>query len=334
MATSHDKRGEWVDSPQWSLKLPGRWRLMPHELVFLLILGVVWQRQVAVAGVAHASTLTYGMYLLSLVGVIAWTHFNPSPYRWRVRMLFTLTISTLSYFSLSTAVPLMHNPLGLESLAWHKDTVLQHMDRVFLADTPRVLMHAEPAAWVTDLFMACYLFFFYYLIGGLLYYFIKNLNTFRVCLVGFCTLYALGYVGYTLLPAVGPLEEMGARTGGWLTNVGGSFIAQRTNGVDVFPSIHMAASLYLLLFDWRHRRGHFWWVLAPAIGLWISTVYLRYHYGIDLVAGIALALGCLWLARWFAQSQLCAEVEAECAAHGKQAVATSASDSRDSHESL
>ena len=37
-------------------------------------------------------------------------------------------------------------------------------------------MAAEPAAWVTDLVMACYLFFFYYLVGGLLYYFIKNLN--------------------------------------------------------------------------------------------------------------------------------------------------------------
>jgi len=49
------------------------------------------------------------------------------------------------------------------------------------------------------------------------------------------------------------------------------------------------------------------------------------------VAGIVLALGCVWLARWFSQSQLCAEVEAECAAHGKQAVA--APESSDSKES-
>ena len=92
----------------------------------------------------------------------------------------------------------------------------------------------------------------------------------RQALVGFGAVYALGYVGYMLMPAIGPLEEMGARSGGWLTETGGAFISQRTNGVDVFPSIHMAASLFLLMFDFQHRRAHFWWVLAPTVGLWIS----------------------------------------------------------------
>ena len=159
----------------------------------------------------------------------------------------------------------------------------------------------------------CY-FFFYYIVGGLLYYMLKDLNIFRICLVGFCTLYALGYVGYTLMPATGPLADLGPRTGGWITEVGGGFIAQRTNGVDVFPSIHMAGSLFLLVFDFWHRRTHFWVALLPTIGLWISTVYLRYHYGVDLLAGSVLAIGCLWLVRWYAQSRLCEEVEAECAA--------------------
>lgn len=333
MATSHDKQGEWADSQRWSFKPPNRWHVLPHEVVFALFLGAVWLRLGAVVGFAHSSTLIYGLYLLSLIMVVAWTQARPSPYRWRVRMLLTLAVSALSYFSLTTAVPLMHNPYGLD-LAWHQDTVLSQWDVALFGDLPRALMASQPAAWVTDLFMGCYLFFFYYLVGGLLFYFITNLEKFRVCLVGFCTLYALGYVSYVLLPAAGPVAEMGARTGGWLTNVGGSVIAQRTNGVDVFPSIHMAASLFLLLFDWEHRRNHFWWVLAPVVGLWISTVFLRYHYGIDLVAGIVLALGCVWLARWFSQSQLCAEVEAECAAHGKQAVAApESSESSDSKES-
>ena len=52
------------------------------------------------------------------------------------------------------------------------------------------------------------------------------------------------------------------------------------------------------------------------------------------IAGIVLALGCLWFTRWYAQSQLCAEVEAECAAHGKQVVAApESSESSDSKES-
>ena len=245
--------------------------------------------------------------------------------RWRVRLLGCLGLSTLSYFSLTAAVPLMYNPSGLETIAYHQDAALAQWDTAWLGQAPRWLMEVESAPWVTDLFMACYFFFFYYLVGGLLYYFLKDLKKFRVCIVGFCTLYALGYVGYMLLPAAGPVEAMGPRTGGWLTELGGGIVASRTNGVDVFPSIHMAASLFLLVFDWWHRRYHFWWVLAPVVGLWISTVYLRYHYGVDLLAGIGLALGCLWLTRWYAHSRLCAEVEAECEERGKRAAEVSES---------
>ena len=144
----------------------------------------------------------------------------------------------------------------------------------------------------------------------LLYYFVKDLNLFRAALVGFGSVYALGFVGYMLMPAIGPLQEMGARSGGWLTETGGAFIAQRTNGVDVFPSIHMAASLFLLMFDFQYRRAHFWWCWRLR---WVCgfTVYLRYHYGVDLVAGIGLAFGCVWLTRWYVRSRLCAELEAE-----------------------
>jgi membrane-associated phospholipid phosphatase len=67
--------------------------------------------------------------------------------------------------------------------------------------------------------------------------------------------------------------------------------------VDVFPSVHVAASLYLLRFDWRHWRRRFWWVLAPCIVLWLSTLYLRFHYFVDLLAGAAVALVGWWIAQ-------------------------------------
>ncbi len=316
MSSTPEKHREWADPLQGSLKFPERWHVLPHEIVFMLFMGAAWVRVGLSAGFDQSSAVLFLLYLLSLVWVIGWCQARSTPYRWRLRLLFILTISMLCYFSLTTAVPLMHNPSGLATLNWHQDGTLSQWDSLWLGDAPRGLMLLAPPSWVTDIFMACYLFFFYYLVGGLLHYYLKDLNKFRIIVVGFCTLYALGYVGYMLMPAAGPVDELGSRTGGWLTNTGGSIIAQRGNGVDVFPSIHMAASLFLLLFDFKHRRNHFWWVLAPTVGLWISTVYLRYHYGVDLIAGIILALGCVWLTRWFAQSRLCADVEAECEAHG------------------
>lgn len=316
MSSTPEKDREWADPLQGSLKFPERWHVLPHEIVFMLFMGAAWVRVGLSAGFDQSSAMLFLLYLLSLVWMIGWCQSRPTSYRWRLRLLLTLTISILCYFSLTTAVPLMHNPSGLATLNWHQDGTLAQWDALLLGDAPRGLMLLESPSWVTDIFMACYLFFFYYLVGGLLYYCLKDLNQFRIIVVGFCTLYALGYVGYMLMPAVGPVDELGSRTGGWLTNTGGSIIAQRGNGVDVFPSIHMAASLYLLLFDFKHRRNHFWWVLAPTVGLWISTIYLRYHYGVDLIAGIILALGCVWLIRWFAESRLCADVESECEAHG------------------
>ncbi|MDG2215090.1 MAG: phosphatase PAP2 family protein [Verrucomicrobiota bacterium] len=300
------------------MKIPNRWHVLPHEIVFMLFMGAVWVRVGFSVGFSQSSDVQFLLYLLSLFWVIGWCQICPTPHRWRLRLLFTLVVSTLCYFSLSSAVPLMHNPSGMMALSWHQDTALSQWDELWLGDLPRRLMLLIPPDWVTDIFMACYLFFFYYIVGGLLYYCLNDLNKFRIIVVGFCTVYALGYVGYMLVPAVGPVDELGSRAGGWLTNIGGSIIADLSNGVDVFPSIHVAASVYLLLFDFEHRRTHFWWVLAPTAGLWISTVYLRYHYGVDLIAGVILALGCVWLVRWFSRSRLCAEVEAECEAHGRQ----------------
>jgi hypothetical protein len=59
--------------------------------------------------------------------------------------------------------------------------------------------------------------------------------------------------------------------------------------------VHLAASLCLLLFDWRHWRRRFWWVLAPCLTLAFSTVYLRFHYVVDLLMGAVVALAGWWM---------------------------------------
>ena len=74
-----------------------------------------------------------------------------------------------------------------------------------------------------------------------------------------------------------------------------------------FPSLHTAASTVALVYAWRHVR---WWafLLAPfVVGLWVSTIYLRHHYFVDLLAGWALAPLAMWVAPradgWWARQQ-------------------------------
>jgi membrane-associated phospholipid phosphatase len=65
--------------------------------------------------------------------------------------------------------------------------------------------------------------------------------------------------------------------------------ALEKNKTDAFPSGHTAVSLMCLYYAWKMRENKLFAVLIPVVtGLLISTVYLRYHYVIDVIAGIAL----------------------------------------------
>jgi hypothetical protein len=149
---------------------------------------------------------------------------------------------------------------------------------------------------LTDLFSACYLIYFPCLLLGCVHYFRGSLPTLRRFVIGLFTVYGIGFLGYTVLPALGPYLDPtlapqfhGALAGGWISHFNANLVLNGSNRVDVFPSLHCAVTLFILCFDRAHapQRFRFWFV--PVIGLWIATVYLRYHYLVDVLAGFALA---------------------------------------------
>lgn len=82
----------------------------------------------------------------------------------------------------------------------------------------------------------------------------------------------------------------------WLKANGGSYLA---DGLAAMPSLHAAASFVFLYYAWRRVR---WlgYVYTPAF-VWIlfGAMASRWHYGIDLIAGVALAYLCIALSnRW------------------------------------
>ena len=48
-------------------------------------------------------------------------------------------------------------------------------------------------------------------------------------------------------------------------------------------------TVVVLIVAWRHARRVFWWLLPVAALLIFSTVYCRYHYVVDVIAGMVLA---------------------------------------------
>lgn len=104
------------------------------------------------------------------------------------------------------------------------------------------------------------------------------------------------YLGYLLVPTLGPkvvLAYAEPVRGLWLTDALRRAIdAGEANPWDCFPSGHTWLSLTSLLVAWRWNRRVFWLLLLPASTLIASTMLLRYHWIVDVVAGALLAWPC------------------------------------------
>ena len=109
---------------------------------------------------------------------------------------------------------------------------------------------------------------------------------------------ALAYVGYVLVPVVGPKYVFGADR--WLTGSGaalGWMDDIKGRSLDCFPSLHTAWTTLFLISAWRGCRPLFWVYLPIGIGVYIATLYGGYHYIPDLIAGHALAIFAWWAAK-------------------------------------
>jgi len=279
---------------KWRHKLTA---ILPHEWLFGTYLLLTGLRLFAQGGAARGWSLVFFACWLAGAGIFFWAERNLTPWRWRVRLLFYPAAMGVSFYAMGVAVPLLGYPKA--------DGLLLQWDRALIGETPAAAWETWLRPWAEDLAMAGYLFFFYYLVAGPGHYCLRNLRLFRKCIVGLFTMYALAFTGYSVLPAVGPHRWMI-----FATPLHGPLILDWTlkpvndgsTCVDVFPSVHLAASLYLLLFDRKHWQQRFWWVLAPCLLSWFSAVYLRFHYFVDLLAGVLVALVSWWMAEQYEAS--------------------------------
>ncbi len=65
-----------------------------------------------------------------------------------------------------------------------------------------------------------------------------------------------------------------------------------------FPSSHVAVAITTLCFSFRYLRRIRWLHLTMVVLLCLSTVYCRYHYVVDVVAGIVAASVLIPLGDW------------------------------------
>jgi membrane-associated phospholipid phosphatase len=280
--------------------------ILPHEWCFGLFLAQAGIRLFVKGGMATVWSVLFLACLVGGVYVILWAANKPTPLRWRIRLLYFPAAMGLTFYSMRWAVPL----LGIPKV----DEMLLEWDRALIGETPAVAWESWLHPSFMDVAMLGYIFFFFYLVIGPAYYCIRDLTLFRKCIVGLFVMYGIGFIGYTIFPAGGPHRWMEFETplrGPWVLDWTLKSVNDGSNTVDVFPSIHFSAMFYLLWFDWKHHRGWFWRALLPVLVCWFATLYLRFHYLVDLIAGLVVAFIACAVAQWYEHSDLAQRVERE-----------------------
>ncbi len=269
---------------------------LPHEWVFGTFLVVTCLRFAFVLGPLSSECLLYLALIAAELLLIRWCRAKPTDLRWRLRLLFHPLALNVIFAHMKAAIP----KIAPERV----DLQLQRIDAALVGGNLSLRLEGLVRPWITEALSFCYLLFFPYLAFSLVWYFRGELKTLRAFLAGMFTIYGIGFLGYSLAPAWGPWIAMQESfhvplEGFALTRWNESIVRWGSNGVDVFPSLHCALSSYLLFFDRRHVRWRFWLYLVPCVGLWISTLYLRYHYFVDIACGFALSALALRIAARF-----------------------------------
>ena len=103
----------------------------------------------------------------------------------------------------------------------------------------------------------------------------------------------VSYALYFLVPAIGPrytVVHAGPLPRGAIAQaIDHTLDVLEKNKRDCFPSGHTMVLMTVLFEARRRSRKTFWAFLPFAVGLIVATVYCRYHYVADVIAGFALA---------------------------------------------
>ena len=163
----------------------------------------------------------------------------------------------------------------------------------------------QPSVWaqrfihpyLTEIFSFCYMIYFAFAPTVAFTLYLQNRKVeFRAALVSVVLCFYAGYILYVIFPAVPPrltLQHL------YTINFNGTPLADTAIAMinilpresrAAFPSLHSAVTLLSLILAYKYLRWLFWILLPFCIGLLLSTIYLRHHYVVDLIAGFILGI--------------------------------------------
>ena len=290
--------------PQRGL-IAAEWVVVGYMLLTTLMILFTWTKH------PDPVAMLWGRFHAAVSMVALWGVYRLVPCRLTMFCRVALQLAMLSWWYPDT---------------YELNRVLPNLDHVFaqyeqsLFGFQPALVFSQKMPWATwsELMFLGYSSYFVLILTVTLYYFLRRYQEFqRASFVVIGSFFAF-YVIFDLLPVTGPqyyylavgLDNIAA---GVFPNIGDYFLthdemmtmpgyqdgwfyqcmvhahAAGERPTAAFPSSHVGATIVLLMLALRTKsRWLSWFVGTMLVLMCMSTVYIRAHYAIDVIAGLAV----------------------------------------------
>jgi membrane-associated phospholipid phosphatase len=195
-------------------------------------------------------------------------------------------------------IPFVYESLGVLIAAARgrpRDDLLIAADRALLGGDVTVLLQPFVRPGLAAFFYVAYSTYYFLpiILGAALWR--RSVPEARRFIFTLSVCFYVSYAGYFTIPAYGPRTALAALHTVPLNTHPIARVIDRTinqlehTKLDAFPSGHTMITVAVLIVAWKRARKLFWWLLPVASLLIFSTMYCRYHYLVDVLAGIVLA---------------------------------------------
>ena len=193
------------------------------------------------------------------------------------------------------------------------DRELAQMDFSLFGVYPTVWIEHWVRPWLTDLLYLAYFIYYPFPLFILVYLYRKKQFTALDKSVFILLVVNYGaYITYFFVPAMGPryyepIMQLQTRT------LNGIFLAVpirdiihvfEPNKFDAFPSLHIATSLTTTIIMFKYNKKMFLTFIPLILGIFVAVIYCRFHYVVDVFAGIVWTVVAVSFAGWFYDKQI------------------------------
>lgn len=184
------------------------------------------------------------------------------------------------------------------------DEALANIDYKLLGFHPTVAIEKIINPYLTELMYYLYLFYFFMPFIIIAYLFRKKMfrELDKTVLFLIMTFYG-SYLLYFAFPALGPrfyqplvaLQTVPLKGILFTDTIRNTISMLEHNKFDAFPSLHAAVSLSVLIAIAKYRKKWLYLFIPIVTGIFISLIYCRYHYFIDIIGGVVWTFICYFL---------------------------------------